>query len=85
MHTGHDVEFAAWFAQIFKDEAMQIVGRRLGAEVAERIKWGVSTAQDLVRMSLELKLELSDLLPRSLQELDGLGDELLRRGVEGVA
>ncbi|MFC9994560.1 hypothetical protein [Nocardia sp. NPDC127526] len=74
-----------WFARIFDTTAIEVVAERAGAEVAERVMWGRATIADLFVASTVLGRSLAELLPLTLDQLDGLPHELDRRNAERLA
>lgn len=75
----------AWFGQIIDREQMSVVAGRLGVELAERVAQGRLTVADLWLVADVLGRNVLDLLPETVDLMNGSGDDLLRRDVECTA
>ncbi|MFE3229580.1 hypothetical protein [Nocardia sp. NPDC059228] len=76
---------AAWFTQVFDAESLTLVAGQLGVELAQRIMCGKATVADLFLASEVIGWELGELLPASLDELNGTVHDLERRDIECIA
>lgn len=75
----------AWFIQVFDAESLTLVAGRLGVELVQRIMCGQATVADLFLASEVVGWGLGELLPASLDELNGTVHDLERRDVERIA